>query len=163
MMSKKSNEYQPMLFAVDSPVRTYLWPESARAWLESGADCGLSSIALSSAISRDGLSSKMSPAFYLPTKAGTLPPSFAGWSSAGMASVGGFWTLSISDSPSAVVACSLSEVLEADVPLRYYLSPRACRGILRRAERRGKKLPPYLERSLRAVAERPDLEDKGQS
>ena len=32
---------------------------------------------------------------------------------------------------------------------RYFLSPKACDGILRRAERRGKSLPPELEAALR--------------
>ena len=48
--------------------------------------------------------------------------------------------------------CTLSQVLEKNVPRKYYLTPRACAGILRRAEKRGKKLPPQLEAVLRAVA-----------
>lgn len=35
---------------------------------------------------------------------------------------------------------------------KYYLSPRACEGILRRAERRGKKLPEPLRAALESVA-----------
>ena len=35
---------------------------------------------------------------------------------------------------------------------RYFLPPRACDGILRRAERRGKSLPPELESALRRQA-----------
>ena len=41
--------------------------------------------------------------------------------------------------------CLLSQILLADVPRRYYLSRRACRGILSRSRRRGKPLPPQLE------------------
>jgi hypothetical protein len=44
----------------------------------------------------------------------------------------------------------LIEILETDVPSKYFLSPRACRGILRRVERRQKALP----RSLRLALER---------
>ena len=45
----------------------------------------------------------------------------------------------------------LWQVLETGpVPTRFYLSANACRGILRRAERRGKKLPEMLEAALRA-------------
>ena len=48
---------------------------------------------------------------------------------------------------------SLSDILEAgDVPQRYYLSPKACLGILRRAEKRGKSLPQSLHDALKAVA-----------
>jgi hypothetical protein len=47
----------------------------------------------------------------------------------------------------------LSDVLETSaVPPRFYLSAKACAGILRRAERRGKDLPPALQSALEAVA-----------
>jgi hypothetical protein len=48
----------------------------------------------------------------------------------------------------------LSEVLETHVASKYYLSPRACAGILRRAEKRGKELPLVLKSALEAVAEK---------
>ncbi|KRA63762.1 hypothetical protein ASD85_06520 [Rhizobium sp. Root651] len=50
--------------------------------------------------------------------------------------------------------CSLSDILETgDVPQQYYLSPKACAGILRRAGNRGKELPPMLCQALQQVAE----------
>ena len=50
--------------------------------------------------------------------------------------------------------CSLSDILEtSDVPQRHYLSPKACRGILRRAAKRGKELAPQLALALQAVAD----------
>jgi hypothetical protein len=49
--------------------------------------------------------------------------------------------------------CSLSDILETgDVPQRYYLSGQACRGIIRRAEKRKKELPPMLRLALENVA-----------
>jgi len=51
--------------------------------------------------------------------------------------------------------CSLAEILEPHVAPKYYLSPRACRGILRRAMKGGRVLPPQLEAALKAVAELP--------
>ena len=64
-----------------------------------------------------------------------------------------FWTLSISEYPSDGVVSSLSAVLETgELPRRYYLSGAACRGILRRAEKRGKTMPPPLAHALMAVA-----------
>lgn len=50
--------------------------------------------------------------------------------------------------------CSLSDILEAtgDVPQRFYLSGKACRGILRRAVNRGRELPSALLRALALVA-----------
>jgi len=50
--------------------------------------------------------------------------------------------------------CSLSDILETgDVPRRFYLSAKACKGILRRADKRGKELPPQLSAALQAVAD----------
>ena len=42
--------------------------------------------------------------------------------------------------------------LGACPPSRFCLSPRACAGIISRAERRGKSLPPQLDAALRAQA-----------
>ena len=44
------------------------------------------------------------------------------------------------------------QILEAHPPPKYYLSPRACKGILQRAEKRGKPLPPKLEWALQVQA-----------
>ena len=142
---------QLTLFAVDSPVKTYQWPAAARAWLESGRDCGMSSIALLTALNRDGLLSKTSPAFYPATEDKTLPPSFAGWLSAGMASPGGFWTLNISEFPSAAVASSLSGVLEPLVHQKYFLSARALTGIRRRLTEKGIAITQAMENAIRLV------------
>ncbi|STN93487.1 Uncharacterised protein [Escherichia coli] len=50
-------------------------------------------------------------------------------------------------------ACLLSQVLEqTSIPQRYFLSSKACAGILRRAEARGRKLPEMLEMALKAGA-----------
>ena len=50
--------------------------------------------------------------------------------------------LNTSACPKGAVESSLSQILQASVPSKYYLSRTACRGILRRAEERGKPLPP---------------------
>jgi DNA (cytosine-5)-methyltransferase 1 len=50
--------------------------------------------------------------------------------------------------PNDAVESSLLEVLETEVSPRYLLSPKACEGIMRRATRRGKTLPPALEKAL---------------
>ena len=50
---------------------------------------------------------------------------------------------------SAAGVSTLSQILQAKVPRKYYLSKTACLGILRRAEERGKELPETLERALR--------------
>ena len=68
---------------------------------------------------------------------------------------GAYWTPSTSAwrNDGGGSSCSLAEVLETGpLPMRFYLSSKACAGILRRAERRGKELPPPLRRALKAVA-----------
>ena len=49
---------------------------------------------------------------------------------------------------------TLSSILEANVPEKYYLSAKACEGILRRAQKRKKKLPQMLEEALLQMIER---------
>ena len=71
----------------------------------------------------------------------------------GAQSLGGPWTPNISEWPNAAAVCSLSQVLETgSIPQRFFLSGTACAGILRRAEKRGKALPPALYAALTAVA-----------
>ena len=65
---------------------------------------------------------------------------------------GAYSTASISEWPRDGSACSLSQILEASPATKYSLSPKACEGILRRAEKRGKTLPPMLLAALRRVA-----------
>lgn len=70
-------------------------------------------------------------------------------------SLGGPWTPNISDWPNDAAVCSLSQVLETgSIQPQYFLSGTACAGILRRAERRGKVLPPALHSALLSVVER---------
>lgn len=54
-------------------------------------------------------------------------------------------------SPSVARESTLSQILQANAPERYYLSATACLGILRRAERRGKELPVMLREALEEV------------
>ena len=65
---------------------------------------------------------------------------------------GGASTLNTGVSPRDAKESSLSQILQADPPLKYYLSPKACLGILRRAFERGKELPPKLEGALKIQA-----------
>ena len=66
---------------------------------------------------------------------------------------GAEWTGTSAPSRSEGDVCSLSDVLETEpVPLRFSLSAKASRGILRRAEQKGKALPPMLQNALLAVA-----------
>ncbi len=71
-----------------------------------------------------------------------------GWSS------GACWTRNTSDWRNGASVCSLSSILDTGkIASRYFLSPKYCVGILRRAENRGKALPPPLRRALMGVAD----------
>ena len=63
-------------------------------------------------------------------------------------SLGEDLTLNFGESPKDASVCSLSSILEDNVPDRYFLSVTACKGILRRSEERGKPLDPLLKQAL---------------
>lgn len=55
---------------------------------------------------------------------------------------------SFGESPSVAVESHLWQILEENPHPKYYLSARACQGILRRAEKRQKELPEVLRNAL---------------
>jgi hypothetical protein len=57
-------------------------------------------------------------------------------------------TLSFGEFPSEERESTLSQILEANAPEKYFLSAKACAGFLRRAEKRGKELPQMLKEAL---------------
>ncbi len=67
-------------------------------------------------------------------------------------SLGASWTLNTGESPRDARESSLSQILEDTPPPKYYLSRRACLGILRWAKERGKALPPQLKEALELQA-----------
>ena len=62
-------------------------------------------------------------------------------------------TRNTGESPNDAVVSRLSQILEATPHGKYCLSAKACQGILRRAERRGKDLPPVLKAVLLTQSE----------
>lgn len=167
-----------------SPARTSPWRAVVRAWLEHGRGYGAKSGGHWLFYAPFGSSVKMCPACSPPghltsrrrrveyswtqglDKDGRIVwwwkkrtisgPSSTPWGNSGMGGPTERWTLGTSEWPSAGVECSLSAVLETQpVPARYYLSPKAASGILRRAEKRGKQVPPPLAAALESVAGQP--------
>lgn len=87
------------------------------------------------------------------------PPRGGRWSKAG-AIAGNGWSLAWRQLdaqywgvPREESVSLLSWILQVDVPEKYYLSAKACRGILTRASRRGKKLQELLETALLEMIE----------
>ena len=71
------------------------------------------------------------------------------YSKAGLVrSDGAFSTVNISEWPREGVECSLSQILEDKPATKYFLSAKACQGILRRSKQRGTILPEKLRLAL---------------
>ncbi len=144
----------------EHPVSRSQSPDSERGWLRLTETSHSSIVRSLNDTAPTGWYGKTSPASCRQTKDGTLVPLSERWLNSGMASPGECLTLSTSEWNHTLApslnddgVCSLSEVLEAgEVPPKYYLSQKACSGILRRAEKRGKELPPLLALALQQVA-----------
>ena len=73
------------------------------------------------------------------------------WETDGL-SLGAYTTHSFGASPRDARDSALSQILEDRPHPRYYLSARACQGVLNRAQKRGKDLPPILKEALERQA-----------
>ena len=73
-----------------------------------------------------------------------------------------YLTLNIGEKPRVPNPTHLSDILEPNVDKKYQLSSRACKGIINRADRRGKQLPEILRRALESqLGNDPDSTDEG--
>jgi len=143
-----------MFSSEERPANLSASQDSERDWMTRVATSCSRILPLLQSIGPSGWFGRTSPACYPVTEDSTLPASFEGWGNAGMGSPTEFLTLSISEFHSAADACSLSDVLETgEVPQRFFLSSTACKGILRRAEKRGKSLPLSRKKALELVAQ----------
>ena len=77
------------------------------------------------------------------------PQADASWETDG-ALLGVYSMHSFGECPRDGVESRLSQILEDNPHQKYYLSAKACRGILNRAARRGKDLPEALRKALEA-------------
>ena len=170
--SKQMESLFPTSSWEEAPARTSQWLENVLAWVESEVACSMNSAELLTNSAPNGWCGKMSLALSPATKVTTSPPYsedspetlqlFPSEDGATQASAsdpiesqsGACLTLKTSESHSAAVACSLSQVLEPwrDELLKFCLSQKAATGILRRAENRGRTLPPRLVNALEQLA-----------
>lgn len=139
----------------DFRAKTSAW----RAW---GRDLGLEGANLDSFTSLCGsleeacqepLSSKTCTAFSLATEDETSRSYSRRWTNSGMLWRGVCLTARTLESPSNAAASSLLECIETQkVPQKYFLSPNAATGILRRADRMARNLLPSFRKSLEILA-----------
>lgn len=78
----------------------------------------------------------------------------ASWEDGLLDCLGACWTPNTGACPKDAKESSLSQILEVNAPEKYSLSARACLGILKRAEKRGKKIPAMLWEALVETVER---------
>jgi hypothetical protein len=163
-------------------VPTYPWPENKKVLemkMETphDQDCSLTPSEFlgtpNNIAELDSPSGKMSQEPSLPVKAGILQKWLAQWQdsktlecpkTAGARKAQRWATMAYSNGlvfvrngsgwRNGATVCSLSSILETGpVDRRYFLSAKACAGILRRAEKRGKTLPEMLRKALTHVVE----------
>ena len=137
----------------EHPANPSLLPDSEQDWLIRVATSPSNILPFLAASGPPGWSGRTSPASCQTMADGRLVPASGSWGSSGMGSPTAFLTLNTSVFPNAASVSSLSRILETGVHLRRYcLRATACRGILRRAAKRGKTLPHALHKALTAKA-----------
>jgi hypothetical protein len=127
---------QLTLLSEEPPAKPSASPDCAKDWQTRVATSRLPSLPLLHDIAPAGWFGRTSPAS-CQMKQGRLVPCSEGWQNSGMGSPTGFLTLSTTEWPKDAAVCSLSDILEdaGSVPPQFYLSAKACAGILRRAAR----------------------------
>ena len=124
--------------------RTYQVPSQATEERTSGQSSRKSS----------GSSAKKLPMFLYLTRDGQSPDASLVWETTvqDFPCAIDYTTHSFGEYPNEEKGSRLSQILEAYPLPKYSLSAKACDGILRRAERRGKELPPELKKALEMQA-----------
>lgn len=143
-----------------APAKTSRSRENAQEERKEAAPAPVSSSSLSALLAKygpDGSSTKTWSECSLRTRAEISPTSSWRFGTAGIVSPTGLWTRSMCEWTGWSVpsrrdggVCGLSDVLEPMSPSlrKYFLSPTALRGILRRADARGKALPTLLRDAI---------------
>ena len=154
--SKAPTSPKPTSGSAGSPAKT-------SPWLEWGQGLGLKGSNLASftsfldwlnAAAPDLFSSRTCQVFSLPTGDKTSKSLFELWPNSGIVWDGVCLTAKTSESPSPASECSLLELIETGaVPQKYFLSPNAARGILRRAARMERELFPPLKKALEILSQ----------
>ncbi len=117
-------------------------------------DCFLSLLAYLKQDVPEFSSSRTFQASSLVTEEETSESSFERWPTSGMVWDGACLTAGISESPSHVKESTLSAVIETgEVPERYFLSPNAAKGMIRRTDRMGRNLFPPLRKALEILSQ----------
>lgn len=163
MKPRQARAFQMLLFGLEAfPAKTY----RLRAWgLERVFEAnsrGSSSISLglSKLAARLSSLSRTWQVSSLPTREETSKSLFERWPNSGMVWDGECLTAATSESPNRARESTLLHAIETQsVPERYFLSPNAAKGMLRRTDRMGRTLFPPLRKSLEILAKAQSSKD----
>ena len=92
----------------------------------------------------DGFLLKMYPDFLTAKTVQTLTSSSDDWMNSGIVWHGEYWTQSILEHPKDAEERTLSQVVEPQAPLKYFLNKEQIQSLVKRAEDRKTLLPPAL-------------------
>lgn len=147
----------PMSGSQDSPAKTSL----LHAWeSDPGSEAAsqgffMSLLDLLEKAAPDFLSSRTCRVYSVRTVDETSELFSGRWPNSGILSGGVCLTAKTSASPSLAIESSLLGLIETgEVHPRFFLSPNAAQGCLRRTARMGRKLFPHLQESLSILAQR---------
>ena len=130
------------------PAKVSASQDEEKDWMANLASCS-SIYELYVTLGRAGFSGRTCPEYFQSTTDERSEHLSLHYKTSGMAWRGECLTVNSSEWHNDAAVSFLSDVLEkSEVPQRFYLSATACRGILRRAERREKSLPKRLEAAL---------------
>lgn len=132
----------------DSPVKMLPSLEIGKDLKEVKQDSSESWRELLGKLHQNDLSSKMFPDFSLSTKGKTSTKSLPRYSNSGIAWCGSYLMLNTTEWHSKGDVCGLSEVLETQVPSKYYLSKKAVEGMIRRSKKGGKGGYVFLQETV---------------
>ena len=139
----------------DSRARMSQWREwgLAQGFEGRSLDSFLSLLAYLESAAPEFLSSRTFRAFSLATEDVTSESYSKRWPNSGTAWDGVCLTAATSASPSHAKESSLLDAIETgEVPDKYFLSPNAAKGIMRRTDQMGRRLFPPLRKSLEILA-----------
>ena len=138
-----------------SRVKTSLLLEWVKEMDLEGAspDCFMSLLDWLEKASPELFFSKTLRAYSAPTEEKILESCSQRWPSSGILSDGVLLTANTSECPNHGRGSTLSDVVETgEVQEKYFLSPNAAKGIIRRADRMGRNLRPHFRMSLEILA-----------
>ncbi|SDM84597.1 hypothetical protein SAMN05216191_11996 [Paenibacillus jilunlii] len=150
----------------DSPAKTYPLPIKGKEKVskETEADIFINTPNSSSKEDLIGLLSRMFPDYLTVIKEMISKSSSEQWLNSGMVWRGEYWMQNTLEHPNDVEESTLSQVVEANAPLKYFLNRAQLLSLLDRAWERKKPLPPDLARAiclqLSTLYSMPELEER---